>query len=133
MDVPIGALESTLPSYNIRIRKLESLPASKDSELDLDTKEAKSAELRHRFAEDEVSLIAKQVQSRRPLLPWVEAALGSAGPAQPAAKSNVQSLSASECFSQGNVGQIILRVGELEDQVARMRQNCNCKVEDVLF
>lgn len=50
-----------------------------------------------------------------------------------AANSNNQSLAALELALNGGVGRIAGRRHELGDRVARMREECNCKVEEVLL
>lgn len=52
---------------------------------------------------------------------------------QVSAKSNVQSLSASESALQDQVRELTRRLGEIEDKVARMRQECNRKGKGLLF
>lgn len=50
-----------------------------------------------------------------------------------ATESNVKSLTPSESALEGDVSQLSQRVGELGDELAKMRQRGNFKVQDVIY
>lgn len=75
----------------------------------------------------------EQRQNQGPQLQQVEAVRVPAEAAQAGAESNFQALIASESALQGDVCQLARCVRELADKVARMGQECDRNVEDVLF
>lgn len=133
MEVLVGAFESTWLSNNMRIVKLKSKIALKKSEFDAAAVELKSIKCRLCFAEDAVNLLQAQAQSQAPQLRKVDAAHGACQAAWTDAKCKIQSLTASESASQGEAAQLARGVEELGDELAKMSQERDHKVQDVLF
>lgn len=133
LEVRVDFLESAWSSNNTRIGELESQISSKSSELDVATAELESIERLPRFAEDAVGPLRKQIQNQAPQLGKVEVACIAAEVVQVDATSEIQSPTASESALRGEVGQLTRCVRDLGNELARMRQECDSKVEDVHF
>lgn len=105
--------------------------ASKNSERDATAAELESTEPSLCFDEDAVSFMAEQIQSQRLQLWEVKVARFGAKAARTALDSNV-----AYCIIvvlQGKVTQLTRRAGEFGDEVTRMHQEYDRKVEDVGF
>lgn len=130
LEVQLGALKSTLPSSNWRTRKLESQLASNNFKLDT---AAVKLESLLRFTKDAVFLMLEQARSQTPKLREENSPHVAAEAGLEAANFNLQSLTASESTLWGEVPQYHRLVGELEDEVTRVRQDCDSMVQDLFF
>lgn len=102
-------------------------------DIDAATTELELPNRRFCFSGDVASLMWEHVQSHGPQPCKVKAAFVAAEAAQTAALSNFQSLTASESFFSGKVGQLTRSVKDLGEKAAGMRQKRDLKMEDVLF
>lgn len=106
---------------------------SKNSEFNEAKAELEPTESRLRATKDAFSLKPEPVQKQGPQLHKVKAARLAAKVARGAAECIVQSLTVSASSLRGKVAHIAQHVMKLEDEVARMLQECFHKAEDVIF
>lgn len=85
------------------------------------------------FGEEAVSFMQEQVQSGEHQLCNAEAERVAAEVAHVAVESNLQSPTASESASSGEFAQLTCCVAAPGDEVTRLRQECDHKVESVIF
>lgn len=92
------------------------------------TVELESTERLLHFDDEVASLMKDQVYNQRPHLQNVRAADVATEAELAVTESNVQWHNAAESVLRGRVGQMARPVGNLEDEVARMRQEGDRKV-----